>query len=190
MKQFNLSDIQRISRELDAFYTALRAHVYFTEFQKQRDVRRNNAAFWDFAEFTILYSLLINWNEIFGIEARNNHWKEVTLEDPDFVKRLYEAGQFSYASWTEYRSYVNELKHDFVLFPDPYHHRGREYDLAGIGASLEVTQGWLIGLVTGNDDLVDADELCKWPMADENHIASLENEVRKVLDAVAIKAGR
>jgi hypothetical protein len=183
MIHLDKTDIGKISRQLDALYTAFKCFVYYTEIHKQHDSKRTNIEFWDFIEFTSLYTMLINWNEVFGIVKKNNHWKELTLEESEYINRLYQAGEYNYTSWMEYRSYISELCNDFIFFPDPYHHRDQKYNLDGIKTSLEVTHEWFHALVSDNEDLVKSGELNKWPITTKDHIGDLKQEIQTVLKA-------
>ena len=180
MIHIDKSDITRISRELDAFYTSVKCFCYFSGIRQQNTTDGDGAEFRDFIEFTLLHTLLANWTEVFGIGEKNNHWKEITLENPEFIDRLYRAGEFDYKSWTEYRNYVNDLSHDFILFPDPYHHKDQQYDLKGIEASLEITHQWLNELVSSNKNLVASEEIKKWPVEEKNHTDTLKLAVQDI----------
>jgi hypothetical protein len=136
---------------------------------------------WGTLEFTLQYSLLANWNEVYGIEKKNNHWKEITLENQEFVRRLYEAAGLDYRGWTDYRNYVNELRHDFVLFPDPYHHSGQEYDLGALQVSLAVSHQWMYELVSANEELANGEDIGKWPLQQQDYLESLERPMETAL---------
>lgn len=183
MVNLDTADIKKVSRELDAFYTALKSFIYYIELNKQGNANKNNSGFWDYIEFTLLYTMLVNWNEVFGIAKQNKHWNEITLEDSDYINRLYTAGEFNYTSWTEYRNYINELNHNFILFPDPYHHTDQKYNLEGIKVSLEVTHEWFHELVSSNEDIAKSEEITKWPIKTKDHINNLRQEIQAVIGA-------
>ena len=134
MLKIDQDDIRRIAGQLDTLYTTLKCYVYYTEINKL-DMQNNNARFWKFIEFTLMYTMLINWNEIFGINAKGNHWKELTFEQDEYIDTLYESGGYTYASWSDYRHEINDLSNSFISFPDPYHHKSQEYNLEGIKLS-------------------------------------------------------
>ena len=174
-------DIRRVASQLDALYTSLKCFVYYTEVKNKLDIEKDNVQCWDFIEFTLMYTLLINWNEIFGINAKGVHWKEITFEQEEYMDRLYAAGEFNYASWYEYRQEINNLCNSFITHPDPYHHKNQEYNLKGIKLSLEMTHDWLHDLVAGNKGILSSEECDKWPMSNKNHIQDLKKEIQAAL---------
>ena len=182
MSHIDNTFIEKISSQLDAFYSAIKAFIYYTELNKRIVKEVNNQAFWNFIEFTLLYTMLVNWNEVFGVNKKNKHWKEITLEDPIYLKKLYSAGNYNYTRWTEYRNYINELNNNFILFPDPYHHRDQNYDLEGVKVSLEVTHEWLYDLILENKDMINNQVFNKWPVDAKNYINDLKREVQAVLN--------
>ncbi len=181
---FNIDqdDIRRISGQLDTLYTALKCYVYYTEVKSKLDIEKNNAQCWGFIEFTLMYTMLINWNEIFGINAKGNHWKELTFEQDEYIDKLYDSGGYTYASWSEYRRKINDLCNTFISFPDPYHHKNQEYDLTGIKVSLEVTHHWLHKIVADASDILSNEEAEKWPIANINYIEELKKEIQAVFN--------
>ncbi len=183
MINIDKTHIKKVSRELDAFYTALKSFIYYTELNKQGTTKLNNSEFWSYIEFTLLYTMLVNWNEVFGVAKQNKHWNEITLEVSDYINKLYVAGEFNYTSWTEYRNYINELNHNFILFPDPYHHTDQKYNLEGIKVSLEVTHEWFHDLASSNEDIAKSEEINKWPIKDKDHINNLRQEIQAVISA-------
>ncbi|MGI9227957.1 MAG: hypothetical protein ACR2PU_04105 [Gammaproteobacteria bacterium] len=181
MLNIDKDDIRRVASQLDAFYTALKCFIYYVEIKNKQDVEKDNVDCWNFIEFTLIYTMLINWNEVFGINKDNKHWKEITFEQPEYTNRLYHAGEYTYTSWTEYRSNINDLSNNFISFPDPYHHREQKYNLEGIKVSLEVTHDWLYELVADNEGILDTEESEKWPITNKNHIDELKQEIQTIL---------
>ncbi len=183
MLNIDQDDIRRIAGQLDALYTALKCYVYYSEVKSYIETEKSNTHIWDFVEFTLLYTLLINWNEIFGINAKGAHWKELTSEQDDFIDKLYDSWEYNYSSWSEYRREINELCNSFISFPDPYHHKNQNYDLTGIKVSLEVTHHWLHDLVADNKDILSDEESEKWPLNNINHINDLKKEIQAVVNS-------
>lgn len=160
----NDNDIRLISSQLDAFYTAYRSSIYYSEVHNSVIIQQSGAEFWTFQKYLLLYSLVVNWCEVFGLSAKNNHWKELTLENPNFTKQLYEASNFDYAGWTNYRKYVNDIKNSYLVEPDLYHHDKAEIDLYGIEVSLNVTHQWLNQLVADNESELTKEVVDRWPI--------------------------
>ena len=158
------SDIRRISNQLDAFYTAFRSSIYYSEVHNSITIQRHESDFWIFQEYLLLYSLVVNWCEVFGPAAKNNHWKEITLENQEFTKLLYDASNYDYAGWTNYRKYVNDIKNSYLADPDLYHHNKSEIDLYGIDVSLNVTHQWLNQLVLEHEDSLSKEIIDRWPI--------------------------
>ena len=183
MSNINNVDISKISVQLDAFYTALSCFIYYSYISENKNAFSSATNFWDLTEFIYLLTLLENWNKTFGLDCKNNHWKEITFEVPEYTKLFYEAGNFNYTSWTEYRAYVNELTHDFALFPDPYHHINQKYNLDGAKSSLEFTHDWLHELLFVKKKVKNIEELNKWPISNKDHIESLKKEIQSVLQS-------
>ncbi len=183
MFQLNNEDIRKVSGQLDTLYTALKCFIYYTEIKNKLETTKQNIKCLEFIEFTLLYTLLINWNELFGLDKKNNHWKKITLEKPEFTNRLYQAGNYTYVSWSEYRSYINVLCNNFITFPDPYHHRDQSYDLHGVNVSLKVTHCWLQDLVKDSDIAMN-EKIKKWPITNKNHIEELKLQIHAILDNV------
>ncbi len=178
----NKDDIRRVAGQLDALYTALKCFIYYTEIINRLDTKEQNTNCWDFIEFTLLYTMLINWDEVFGINTKSCHWKEITLEQDEYIDTLYAAGAYTYTSWYEYRRNINDLKNNFISFPDPYHHKNQNYDLEGIRTSLVVTHNWLHGLIENNIGLLSKNESDKWPVMNKNLIEELKREIQLALD--------
>lgn len=183
MSNINNVDIKKISVQLDAFYTALSCFIYYSSINENKNTISSVTNFWKLTEFIYLYTLLENWNKIFGLDCKNYHWKEITFEVPEYTKLFYEAGNFNYTSWTEYRTYVNELTHDFALFPEPYHHINQNYNLDGIKNSLEFTHNWLHELLFVKKKAKNIEELNKWPISNKDHIDNLKKEIQPFLQA-------
>lgn len=183
MSNINNVDIKKISVQLDAFYTALSCFIYYSSINENKNTISSVTNFWKLTEFIYLYTLLENWNKIFGLDCKNYHWKEITFEVPEYTKLFYEAGNFNYTSWTEYRTYVNELTHDFALFPEPYHHINQNYNLDGVKNSLEFTHNWLHELLFVKKKAKNIEELNKWPISNKDHIDNLKKEIQTVLQA-------
>ena len=183
MSNNNNVDIKKISVQLDAFYTALNCFIYYSSINENKNAIGSVTNFWKLTEFIYLHTLLENWNKIFGLDCKNYHWKEITFEVPEYTKLFYEAGNFNYTSWTEYRTYMNELTHDFALFPDPYHHINQNYNLDGVKNSLEFTHNWLHELLFVKKKAKNIEELNKWPISNTDHIDNLKKEVQTVLQA-------
>ena len=184
MSDINNVDIKKISTQLDAFYTALSCYIYYSYINENKNFISSVIKFWELTEFVYLTTLLENWNKIFGLECKNNYWKEITFEVPEYTKMFYEIGNFNYTSWTEYRTYINELTHDFTLFPDPYHHLNQKYNLDGIKHSLEFTHKWLHEIFIVKNKSKNGEILSKWPIANKNHINNLKQEIQTVLQSM------
>ncbi len=183
MLRIDQDDIRRIAGQLDALYTALKCFVYYTELKNNHSKDENKNQCWNFIEFTLLYTLLINWNELFGLNAKGSRWKEVTLEQDQYTDILYDLGGYNYTSWSEYRREINDLCNSFISFPDPYHHRDQEYNLTGIKISLEHTHHWLHDLVANTDHILSSEESEKWPITNKNYIQDLKMEIRDVINS-------
>ena len=182
MIHINKDDIRRISKRLDALYTSIKCYIYYMEIKNKKDIEKQNTGCWNFIEFTLLYTLLINWNEVFGINTKQDHWKEITFEQDEYTDKLYAAGGYTYTSWYEFRRNINDLKNDFISFPDPYHHKDQNYDLEDIRISLVVTHDWLHSLIESKEDILSKEESEKWPIADKNHFEVLKEEMQSVLN--------
>lgn len=182
MLKIDQDDIRRISGQLDTLYTALKCYVYYTEVKNKLDSEKHISQCWDFIEFTLMYTMLINWNEIFGINAKGDHWKEVTFEQDDYIDELYDTGGYTYASWLEYRHEINDLCNSFISFPDPYHHKNQEYNLTGIKVSLQITHQWFHNLISNTKNILSSEESEKWPLTNLNHIEDLKKEIQVILN--------
>ena len=182
MLHIDKDDIRRAAGQLDALYTALKCFIYYTEIKNRHNTEKQSSNCWDFIEFTLLYSMLINWNEVFGINTKSDHWKEITFEQDEYTDTLYAAGGYTYASWYEFRRSINDLKNNFISFPDPYHYKNQDYDLEGIRTSLVVTHDWLYSLIANNEDILSKEESDKWPIMNKNLIEELKNEIQVALD--------
>lgn len=182
MLAINKDDIRRASGQLDALYTALKCFIYYSEIKNRHDTEKQNTNCWDFIEFTLLYTMLINWDEVFGINSKSDHWKEITLEQDDYTDKLYAAGGYTYNSWYEFRRNINDLKNQFISFPDPYHHKDQNYDLEGIRTSLVITHEWLHDLITIKTGILSKEDSKKWPITNNNLIEELKKEIQVALD--------
>jgi hypothetical protein len=181
MLHIDKDDIRRVAGQLDALYTALKCFIYLSEIKNKQDADKHNIKCWDFIEFTLMFTLLINWNEIFGINSKTNHWKEITFEQSEYIDKLYAEGNYNYASWTAYRNEINDLCNNFISFPDPYHHKNHKYNLQGIKISLELTHEWLHSLVAENEIIFSSEEAEKWPINNKQHIEELKQEIQAAL---------
>ena len=85
----NLSDndIKRISSQLDAFYTAFRSYIYYSEVRHTGAIRKHESEFWIFQKYLLLYSLIVNWCEVFGSNAKNNQGRKSISEFSSSGKR-------------------------------------------------------------------------------------------------------
>ncbi len=182
MLKIDQDDIRRIAGQLDTLYTTLKCYVYYTEIINKLDKQKDNAQYWEFIEFTLLYTLLINWNLIFGINAKGDHWKEITFEQDEYIDTLYISGRYTYASWFDYRHEINDLSNTFISFPDPFHHKNQEYNLEGIKVSLEVTHHWLHKLAANSGDILTSEESKKWPLSKLNYIEELKKEINAAVN--------
>ena len=54
----------------------------------------------------------------------------------------------------EFRRNINDLKNNFISFPDPNHHKDQNYDLESIKITLFVTHDWMCALVTNNESIL------------------------------------
>ncbi len=179
--EINYADIKRISGQLDAFYTAYKCYIYYREIADTDLNNNKSSGFWKFQEFLLLYALLINWCEVFGISNKNSHWKEMTLENKEFTGVLYSESGYSYNEWTSYRKYINEIKNSFIVFPDQYHHIQENYDLRGVEISLEITHKWLYDIVKDSKDMPELNNLMKWPLLDLKFMEQLRKDMQQLL---------
>ncbi len=168
LEKLNNNDIRRISNQLDAFYTAFRSDIYYNEVHNSVIIQQCDSDFWKFQKYLLLYSLIVNWCEVFGPNAKNNHWKEVTLENRNFTNLLYEASNYDYAGWSNYRKYINNVKNSYITEPDVYHHKDVTLDLYGIDVSLNVTHQWLNQMVEGSEDSLSSSVISRWPIKQRN----------------------
>lgn len=182
MLHIDKEDIRRAAGQLDALYSALKCFIYYTEIKNRHDKEKQNTNCWNFIEFTLLYTMLINWNEVFGINIKHNHWKGITLEQDEYAEKVYAAGGYDYTSWYKFRKNMSDLKNNFISFPDPYHHKNQNYDLEGIRTSLVVTHNWLHDLIADNEGILSKEESEKWPIMNKNLIESLKKEIQVALD--------
>lgn len=178
LEALNNNDIRRISNQLDAFYTAFRSNIYYSEIHNSVIIQQCDNEFWKFQKYLLLYSLIVNWCEVFGPNAKNNHWKEITLENRNFTKLLYEASNFDYAGWSSYRKYVNDVKNSYITEPDEYHHDDVKLDLYGIDVSLNVTHQWLNQMVEGSEDNLSSSVISRWPIDQRTFSRDCRQEFR------------
>ena len=181
MPSVDLKSFRKIADQLDSFYTSLKAFIYYSEIYKQLENGGDNQEFLNFLKFSLLNTMLISWYEVFGIEKKNMHWKEITLENPDYLRKIYDAGNYNYTSWTEYRNYISDLRNNFLNLPDYYHHETQEYDFKGVNTSLEITHKWLYELVSSNEELNNCEEFNKWPVKTKNYIDTIRKEIQTKL---------
>lgn len=177
----NNFDIKKISPQLDTFYTAFSCFVYYSSINKFNKNKKLPSNFWKLTEFIYLNTLLENWNTIFGFDCKNNYWKEITFEVPEYTERFYSSYSYNYTSWTEYRAYINELTHNFFLYPDPYHHVDQAYDLEGVESTLLFTHEWLHKLIYIEKKVTSSEGVDKWPIASKNHMDKLSEEIHGTL---------
>ena len=182
MKLISNDDIRRISNQLDAFYTAFRSSIYYSEVCCSAAIQQNNSDFWKFQKYLLLYSLVINWCEVFGVFYKNNHWKEITLENKEYTKLLYDRTNYDYDSWSNYRKYIEDVKNTYLVDPDLYHHESAKIDLYGIDAVLNITHQWLIDLVKENKSRLSDEMINKWPISNHKFSQELREEFRALFN--------
>ena len=171
MNTLDNDDIRRISSQLDNFYTAYRSYVYYSKIREKSEIESQANQFWKFQEFVLLFSMVVNWCEVFGPLAKNNHWKELTIEDTEYTKLIYEHGDYDYTSWMSYRKYIEDIKNSFIKNVDLYHHQDPNVDLSGIDVSLGVTHEWLNKLASNESSELSSEVFDKWPI---NNLALIE----------------
>ena len=182
MKLLSNDDIRRITNQLDVFYTAFRSSIYYSEVCCSTTIQQYESQFWKYQKYLLLYSLVINWCEVFGAHAKNNHWKEITLENKEYTKLLYDRTNFDYASWSAYRKYVDEIKYTYLVDPDIYHHENAEINLYGIDAVLNITHQWLNDLVNKNNSRLSDEIINKWPIKNHKFSQELREEFRALFN--------
>ena len=182
MNPINRDDIRRISNQLDAFYTAFRSGIYYEEVCNSVVIQQSGSEFWKFQKYLLLYSLVVNWCEVFGPHTVNNHWKEITFENRGFTSMLYERTSFDYTGWSNYRKEVDEIKKTFMTDPDLYHHDSAEIDLYGIEASLNITHQWLYDLVQENKENLPEEVINRWPIRNRTFSQDVRHEFRNLFN--------
>lgn len=182
MKSIENSDFIRISSQLDAFYTAFKSSIYYSEVCNSSYIQQSTSQFWEFQKYLLLYSLVINWCEVFGTNTNNNHWREITLESKEFTRLLYERTNYDYTSWLSYRKYMEDIKTTYLVDPDLYHHEDAHIDLYGIDASLNITHQWLNGLVKENKEKLSDELISRWPIKDRAFSQKLREEFRMLFN--------
>jgi hypothetical protein len=182
MNKLDNDDIRRISNELDNFYTAYKSYIYYTEVNNLPAAQTSEHQFWMFEKYLLLYSLVVNWCEVFGVTTKNNHWKEMTLENVEFTKLLYDATSYSYRDWMNYRKHINDQKNMYLSDPDQYHHNQIEIDLYGVGITLDVTHQWLVNCVSINKENLDKDILSRWPVNNRVFDKECRQDFRKIFN--------
>ena len=174
------NDVRRISNQLDFFYTAFRCYFYFSIINTANLNGHQCQEFWRLQRYALFHSLVFNWCELFIPGTENNHWRELTIECPEYTKVFYESSGFNYVEWTQYRNYINEVKNSFLTFPDLYHHQEFTFDLHGIESSLRITQQWLNALLLNKKNKVNVKDLEKWPIKEQNYAEKLQEEVTRL----------
>ena len=176
MNSIDNDDIRRISSQLDNFYTAYRSYIYYSLITSKANLEVSADSFWKFQKYLLLFSLVVNWCEVFGALAKNNHWKEITVENSEFTKLLYEQSNYDYSSWSSYRKYIEDTKKSYLINPDIYHHKDPKVDLTGIDVSLNVTHSWLNTLANNSASELASDVFEKWPICNLEFRAEIEEE--------------
>lgn len=177
MESITNDDVRRIYKELANFYTAYRSYIYFTALQSNTKPQTHSSEFWQFQKYLLQFSMIINWCEVFGPSTKNNHWKEITLENYGYTKLLYEHGNYTYTDWYNYRKYIEEIKKSYLKHLDIYHHENPDIDLSGIDASLKITHVWLNKLVTNTKEELMHEIYDRWPICNIELDRELEEEL-------------
>ena len=99
MNSITKDDLRRISKQLDNFYTAYISYIYYSLICGEDIEQKDASEFVKFQKYLLQFSMIVNWCEVFGANAQNNHWKEITTENQEFTKLLYERGDYNYSSW-------------------------------------------------------------------------------------------
>ena len=102
MDSIDNDDIRRISQQLDNFYTAYRSYIYYSQVCNEVTLQKHANDYWKFQKYLLLFSLVVNWCEVFGAHTKNNHWKEITVENQEFNELLYKRGNYNYTSWSSF----------------------------------------------------------------------------------------
>ena len=185
MDSIDNDDIRRISQQLDNFYTAYRSYIYYSQVCNEVTLQKHANDYWKFQKYLLLFSLVVNWCEVFGAHTKNNHWKEITVENQEFNELLYKRGNYNYTSWYSYRKYIEEVKKSYLTNLDVYHHANPDVDLTGMGASLSIIHAWLNNLAKKSKAKIKNEVYDRWPINNLDFDREIEEEFRNLLNKVA-----
>lgn len=181
MKSVTNDDIRRIYNQLDNFYTAYRSYIYFTVLQDNAKLIAHSGEFWNFQKYLLQFSMIVNWCEVFAPSSKNNHWKEITLENHEYTKLLYERGNYTYTDWYNYRKHIEEIKNSYLRHLDIYHHENMNIDLSGINTSLKITHIWLNKLAINTKQELMHEIYDRWPILNIELDRELEEEILNII---------
>ena len=88
-------------------------------------------------------SFVINWSKLFGMDVKDQYWKQTTLEQKEFREAVYQVTGFNYQAWEKYRKAMSDLKAVMSDHMNPYYPLEQLPDLKPAIEILKVCHQWL-----------------------------------------------
>ncbi|PIE41276.1 MAG: hypothetical protein CSA49_04245 [Gammaproteobacteria bacterium] len=132
--------------------------------------------FWFHTRGALLGSFVINWCKLFGVDVKNQYWKQTTLEQKAFRECVYQKTGFNYQSWDKYRKAMGDLKAVMSDHMNPYYPIEQLPDLNPAIDIINVCYQWLKEVVEYLGLEMPAQ------LANDNYLEKVEADIQQTLD--------
>lgn len=172
--------VHKALSECEALYTAADCGLsYMALAQKMAQSEGSSEArndFWFHTRGALMGSFVINWCKLFGVDVKDQYWKQATIEQKEFREAVYAATGFNYQGWDNYRKAMSELKAVVVDHMNPYYPLEQLPDFTPAIEIIKVCHQWL------RDVMVELDVELSGQLAQADYFAKVEADIQATLE--------
>jgi len=165
--------------ESESLYTAADCGLSYLALKEklgdQIDSKTSGNEFWLHTRGALMGSFVINWCKLFGVDVKDQYWKQTTIEQKPFREAVYAATGFSYPEWDKYRKAMSDLKAVVSDHMNPYYPIDQLPDFAPAIQVLKVCHQWLRDVVTALDIEVEG------PVSRADYFEKVEADIQSTL---------
>lgn len=166
--------------EYESLYTAADCGLsYVALVQKMTQAEDDSSQrndFWFHTRGALMGSFVINWCKLFGVDVKDQYWKQATIEQKEFREAVYAATGFNYQAWDKYRKAMSELKAVVVDHMNPYYPLEQLPDFLPAIQIIKVCHQWL------RDVASELEVELTGQLAHTDYFAKVESDIQTTLE--------
>ncbi|MCG8668452.1 MAG: hypothetical protein MI867_03495 [Pseudomonadales bacterium] len=167
--------VRKALNEAEALYTAADCGMSYLALRDKFESNQTPNTFWFHTQGALMGSFVINWCKLFGMDVKDQYWKQTTIEQKEFREAVYRETGFNYQAWDKYRKSMSDLKAVVVDHMNPYFPLDQLPDFHPAIQILKVSHEWL------RQVLAELNVAAEGPVNDSDYFKKVEGDIKATL---------